>query len=90
MSTEYRSNGKKKGRGNRKNGNAYLARAFGEAAHFAIRYQPAAKSFYQRKKTKTNGRIAASAVAHKLARAAYFMLRDGLPYRPELLFGDAG
>jgi hypothetical protein len=37
------SNGKKKGKGNRKNGNVYLAWAFMEAAHFAIRYEPKAK-----------------------------------------------
>jgi hypothetical protein len=32
------SNGKKKGQGNVKNGNAYLAWAFVEAANFAHRY----------------------------------------------------
>lgn len=32
------SNGKKKGEGNRKNGNRYLAWAYIEAANFAIRY----------------------------------------------------
>jgi transposase len=47
------SNGKKKGVGNVKNGNKYLAWAFVEAAHFAIRYEPKIKRFYQRKKTKT-------------------------------------
>ena len=63
------SNGKKKGEGNRKNGNKYLAWAFVEAAHFAVRYNERIKRFYQRKKAKTNGIIAIKAVAHKLARA---------------------
>lgn len=63
------SNGKKKGVGNVKNGNKYLAWAFVEAAHFAIRYEPKIKRFYQRKKTKTKGVIAVKAVAHKMARA---------------------
>ncbi|MEJ7807567.1 MAG: IS110 family transposase, partial [Telluria sp.] len=35
------SNNKKKGEGNRKNGNTYLAWAFVEAAHFALRYNEA-------------------------------------------------
>ncbi len=47
------SNGKKKGQGNTKNGNKYLAWAFVEAAHFAIRFNSKIKSFYQRKKAKT-------------------------------------
>ena len=47
------SNGKKKGEGNTKNGNKYLAWAFVEAANFALRYCPQAKSFYERKKRKT-------------------------------------
>jgi transposase len=69
------SNGKKKGEGNRKNGNKYLAWAFVEAAHFAVRYNERIKRFYQRKKAKTNGFIAIKAVAHKLARACYHVLK---------------
>jgi transposase len=61
------SNGKKKGEGNRKNGNRYLAWAFVEAAHFALRYNAAAKRFYARKKAKTNAVVATKALAHKLA-----------------------
>ena len=37
------SNGKKKDDNNAKNGNAYLAWAFVEAAHFAVRFYPAAR-----------------------------------------------
>lgn len=70
------SNGKKKAEGNRKNGNAYLAWAFVEAAHFALRYNAAAKSFYERKRAKTNTVVAIKALAHKLARACYYMLKD--------------
>ena len=44
------SNHKKKGEGNRKNGNPYLAWAFMEAAQFALRYLPEAKRFYERKR----------------------------------------
>jgi len=70
------SNGKKKGEGNSSNGNKYLAWAFAEAANFAIRYCPQAKSFYERKKRKTNRVLAIKALAHKLARACYHMLRE--------------
>jgi transposase len=49
------SNGKKKGQGNSKNGNKYLAWAFVEAANFAIRFNEQAKRFYQRKAAKKTG-----------------------------------
>ena len=44
------SNGKKKGKGNRKSGNKYLSWAFSEAAHYLIRFEPQVKRFYERKK----------------------------------------
>jgi len=68
------SNGKTKGKGNTKNGNKYLAWAFVEAAHFAIRFNSKIKSFDQRKKAKTKGVVAIKAVAHKLCRACYYYL----------------
>lgn len=71
------SNGKKKGEGNAKNGNKYLAWAFVEAAHFAARFCPEAKRFYAKKFAKTNGAVATKALAHKLARACYHMLKTG-------------
>ena len=69
------SNGKKKGEGNTKNGNRYLAWAFVEAANFAVRFCEPARRFYQRKKAKRNSTVAIKAVAHKLARACYHMLK---------------
>lgn len=80
------SNGKKKAEGNRKNGNAYLAWAFVEAAQFALRYNSAAKSFYERKKAKTNTVIAIKALAHKLARACYHMLKEQTPFDEKRCF----
>lgn len=74
------SNGKRKGRGNVKNGNRYLAWAFVEAAHFAIRFNAHVQKFFQRKKAKTKEVVAIKAVAHKLARATYWVLRDGVPF----------
>jgi transposase len=81
------SNGKKKGENNRKNGNRYLAWAFVEAAHYAIRYYAPIKRFYQRKQAKTNGIIAVKAVAHKLARAAYYVQRDKVSFQMSKAFG---
>jgi transposase len=70
------SNNKKKGEGNRKNGNRYLAWAFVEAAHHARRHSEAARRFYERKRAKTNVAVATKALAHKLARACYHMLKE--------------
>jgi transposase len=81
------SQGKRKGSGNTQNGNQYLAWAFVEAANFAIRYNPQVKRFYQRKKDKTHGMVALKAVAHKLARACYYILRDQVPFQVEPAFG---
>jgi transposase len=80
VKSERLSNGKKKGEGNRKSGNKYLAWAFIEAANFAIRYNDKIKAFYQKKKAKTNSIIATKAVANKLARACYHILKDQVPF----------
>jgi transposase len=81
------SNGKKKGEGNTKNGNKYLAWAFVEAANFALRCCPQAQSFYERKKRKANRVLAIKALAHKLARACYHMLREQKPFDVGRCFG---
>ena len=80
MKSEKLSNGKRKGSGNTKNGNKYLSWAFVEAANFAIRFEPLIARFYQRKKAKTHRVVAIKAVAHKLARACYYVMRDEVPF----------
>ncbi len=80
------SNGKKKGENNKKNGNKYLAWAYVEAAHFARRYIPKAQRFYQQKMAKANGAVATKALANKLARASYFIMRDQVPFDEDMLF----
>jgi len=82
------SNGKTKGKGNTKNGNKYLAWAFVEAAHFAIQFNSRIKSFDQRKKAKTKGVVAIKAVAHKLCRACYYIMRDRAPFNITKAFGQ--
>jgi len=86
VSSSRWSNGKKKGEGNRKNGNKYLAWAFVEAAHFAVRYNERIRRFHQRKKAKTKSVVAVKAVAHKLARACYHVLKDQVPFEEERAF----
>lgn len=80
VSSKRLSNGKKKGENNRKNGNKYLGHAFVEAAHFAIRYEPVIKKFYQKKSRKTKQVIAIKAIANKLSKACYYIMRDGVSY----------
>jgi transposase len=80
VNSVHTSNGKKKGEGNTKNGNKYLAWAFVEAANFALRYCPEAKRFYERKKAKTNNVVAIKALAHKLARACFHILKERQPF----------
>jgi transposase len=81
------SNGRKKGEGNAKNGNKYLSWAFIEAAAVAMRSCPQARRFYERKKARRMPVVAMKALAHKLARAAFYMLRDGKPFEVTKCFG---
>lgn len=81
------SNQRKKGENNTKNGNAYLAWAFFEAAHFAIQFLPAAKRFYDKKAAQRNPILAMKALSHKIARACYYVMRDQVPFDPARLFG---
>ncbi len=80
------SNDKKKGTNNRKNGNKYLSWAFAEAGELARRLDSEARAYYDRKMRKTNAPIAHSALSHKLARAAFYIMRDGVPFIPEKTF----
>ncbi len=86
VKSEKRSNEKKKGSGNRKNGNKYLSWAYVEAANFAIRYQPKARRFYDRKASRTNNTVARKALANKMARASYYIMRDQVAYDESKMF----
>ena len=74
------SNDKEKGENNTKNGNKYSSWAFVEAANFAIIHYPQIKKFYQRKLAKRGGVVAIKSVAHKLARASYHILKNGVDF----------
>jgi transposase len=86
VKSERRSNDKKKGENNRKNGNPYLAWAFGEAAVYAIRYYPPIAAWYERKKRRRNQPVAMKALACKLAKAAWHVMR-GENFEMVMLFG---
>ena len=86
VSTRWMSNEKFKGKVNKKNGNKYLAWSFSEAAEHARHYDDYARAYYNRKMQKTNFMVAHNALAHKLARAAYHIMRDQVPFMPEKLF----
>ena len=73
-------------KGNEKNGNKYLAWAHVEAAHFARRYHAGPAWFCQRKARERNEIVAIKALANKLARASYYMMRDQVPYDEHRLF----
>lgn len=81
------TNQKTKKEGNSKCGNKYLSWTFIEAANFAIRYCPTIKRFYQRKTAKTNKIVGKKAVAHKLARAAYHIMKSGEVFDLKRAFG---
>lgn len=81
------SNGKNKGKGNAKSGNKYLSWAYVEAANFAIRFCPSAQKFFQRKMAKANRALAVKALSNKLARASYYIMKNGAPYDAAKLFG---
>jgi len=83
----WKSAEKVKGKGNIKNGNRYLSWAFAEAAEHARRFDTASRNFYNRKVHERNGAVAHSALANKLARAAYYIMRDQVPYEEAKLFG---
>jgi transposase len=80
------SNAKVKGRGNRKNGNKYLAWAFSEAAAKARCYSLRARRYYDRRRQKTHPAAAHNALASKLAKAAYYIMKDQVRFMPEKLF----
>lgn len=80
VDSQRMSNGKKKGEGNTRNGNPYLCWAFIEAANFAMHFSTEARRFYERKKAKTNSVLARKALAHKLARACFHMLKEHKPF----------
>ena len=87
VKAEHTSNDRKKGEGNAKCGNRYLAWAYIEGANFAVRYSPELRAWYQRKAARTKRVVALKALASKLAKACYFILRDRVAFDVKKLVG---
>ena len=85
VSSQRLSDGKSKGHGNRKNGNRYLSWAFTEAAHLSRRYNERFRSYYNRKVAQANTSLATKALSNKLARICYYIMRDQVAFRDNLL-----
>ena len=88
VSSSRLSNGKRKGQNNVRNGNPYLAWAFIEAANFAAMHYPQAQAFVARKTEQCNRALGIKALANKLARACFFVLRDQVAFDPSRVFGS--
>ena len=86
VSSNRISNGKSKGKGNKKNGNKYLAWAFVEAVQFARKFSPRLAKYYQRKTAQRNKIVAVKALSNKLARACYYIIKDQVPFKEDALF----
>jgi transposase len=69
------SAGKRYGTSGSKIGNAYLKWAFSEAAVLCLRANPAGQKYLGRLEKKHSKGKALTVLAHKLARAVYYMLR---------------
>jgi transposase len=68
------SGGKRLGTSGKKIGNAHLKWAFSEAAVLFLRCNPEGKAYHARLKKRHGSGKALTILAHKIARAVYFML----------------
>jgi transposase len=74
------SAGKRYGTSGKKIGNAYLKWAFSEAAALFLRNNPAAQKYLARLEKKHGKGKALTILAHKLARAVYYMLTRAMVF----------
>lgn len=82
------TNFKKKGKGNRRCGNRYLGWAFHEAAHCMNRCCATTREYRKRQiRRGKHPRAVWSAMANKICRGFYFVMRDGVEFSPGRLFG---
>jgi hypothetical protein len=65
----------------------YLSWAFVEAANFMRRYCPQADAFHKRKSLKENSVLATKALACKIAKASFYMMRDDVAFDVGKMFG---
>ncbi len=82
------SNNKSKGKNNRKNGNQYLSWVYAGVAQKAKGCCPLAKAFFEKKAKRTNVPVAYNALAHKIAKACYYMIKKNEDYDVQRVFGN--
>jgi len=58
-----------------------------EAAHYAAIWSPPVQRYYERKRSRSYVLVAKKAIANKLARACYHMLKNQTPFDVERAFG---
>ena len=81
------SNGKKYGSSGKKIGNAHLKWVFSEAAVLFLKGNESGKKYLDRLARKHDKGKALSILAHKLGRAAYFMLKNKKPFNQAKFLG---
>src|SRR5437870_1570436 len=82
------SNGKRSGTSGAKIGNAHLKWAFSEAAVLFLRDNPAGQKFLARLEKKHTKGKALTILAHKLARAVYYMLKRKVAFDMKRFLND--
>jgi len=84
------SNGKRSGTSGAKIGNAHLKWAFSEAAVLFLRENPAGQKFLARLEKKHDKGKALTILAHKLARAVYYMFKRKVAFDMKRFLNDEG
>ncbi len=80
------SNGKKKGANNRKNGNRYLAWAYVRLRTMPREVINKRNAFSRKKMSKSDRTLATKALANKLTKATYHIMRDQVAFDQKKLF----
>ncbi len=83
----HTSNNKKKRNLNQKNGNKYLGWAYVEAANYMRRYCPEAKRYHQKKMARSKQVVATKALASKISKACFYIMRDQVDFDVKKMFG---
>ena len=84
----HESAGKKKGNGGAKIGNAHLNWAFSEAAVSFLRHNAPGKKLVEKLAKKHGKGKALSVLAHKLARAIYYIVEEQHAVQPGAIYGN--
>jgi transposase len=84
----HESAGKRQGTGGNRIGNAHLKWAFSEATCLLVRASERAKKWLARREKKHGKKRALGALAARLGRAVYHLLRKGEAFDEQRFFGS--